>query len=106
MVFDDSDSIYLPRANGHYLGLQFHISEDSDVVYFDINDEIPHIYRYVENKYKIKFIKYDNIYGNVDKSYFYNHFWGFYGGCDQGRYTFGVWHDSIYIYALEPLEWK
>ena len=106
LVFDNSDSIYLPGANGHYLGLQFHIHEDSDIVYFEINNNRPRIYRYIENKYKIKFVYYDYIYGKVDKSYFDKHFWSFYGGCDQGRYTFGINHDSIDMGYLEPLEWK
>lgn len=106
IVFNDSDSIFLSSANGDYLGLQFHIPEDTNIVYFEINDGYPTIYRCVEKNNKILITHFNHLYGNVDKSYFNSHFWGFYGGCDQGKYTFGIWHDSLFVRSLEPLEWK
>ena len=33
-------------------------------------------------------------------------YWGFYGGCDQGRYTFGVMRGRKDYGIIEPLEWK
>lgn len=106
LVFDDNDSVFLPKANGQYLGLQFYIPEDSNIIYYEKSSFFFPIYRYAENKYKIQFVKSDYINEDIDKSFFNNHFWRFYGGCDQGRYTFGVWHDSLYLGSLEPLEWK
>lgn len=123
LVVDESDSIYLSSAKGQYIGLQFHISEDSDIIYFEQTNHYPFINRYVENKYMIKLLELDYIYGEVQHKYLMmnlndkelkeclealnnHHYWGIYGGCDQGRYTFGLWHDSLYMGTLEPLEWK
>ncbi len=120
LVFGDRDSVFLPPAKGQYIGLQFHIPEKSDTIYFELTSGYPFIYKYVENKYTIKFLHFDYKYGNAEQRYLTmvaddeelhtyldaldnHHSWGFYGGCDQGRYTFSVWNDSVYVGVLDPL---
>nr|WP_288282079.1 hypothetical protein [uncultured Prevotella sp.] len=137
LVLDDTDSIFMPkRLNGHFLGVEFFIPNDSDIVYFKIGRSVPIVYKWVENKYKIKFVQFDNyrdgVYDDISHMVFKNagnkfinpyqeneeyskltgelsfddNYWGFYGGCDQGRYTFGVMRGNKDYGLLEPLEWK
>ena len=137
MVLDDIDSIYISkRSNGEYLGIEFFIPNDSDIVYFKIGPNVPIVYKFVENKYKIRFVQFDDykdgVYNDISHEVFkktgnkyinpyfepeqYNklvgelsfddNYWGFYGDCDQGSYTFGVMRGDIYCGVLEPLEWK
>jgi len=115
LVFDDSDSIYIGKNfRGYYTGIQFHIPEDSDIIYFE-DGAFQDIYRYVENKYKIKLLKF-GIYGKEEHRYLIDfdekdlqeyfdaldnhHAWGFYGG----GWEFAVFHDSLYLGSLYPLE--
>lgn len=133
LVIGNKDSIFLPCSNGQYLGLQFYMPADSDVVYFELTPSYPIVYRYVESKNKINFIQSDItkevVYDNSCKIFKYvdtrfldpasenemytkhnkeicvdSNYWKFYGGCDQGKYVFGVMRGNKFISTLEPLE--
>lgn len=106
MVWGDGDSLFYSRPyNGGYCGLEFFLSVDSNIIC--IGPNFAPIYRYTEKKYRIKFIEMDLTNEDVYAQYRDYGYWGFYGGCDQDRYTFGVSHDSIYQQkSLEPLEWN
>lgn len=136
LVFDDKDSVFIPRrTSGQYLGVQFYIPEESNEIYFEMTAFCSTVYRYVENKYKIKFVQADllkevpnhndckhfrfvgakfiNPYIEIEQYKKHVHelcvdssFWGIYGDCDQGKYTFGVMRGKKYYGSLEPLEWE
>ena len=136
LVFNHKDSVFIPgSSSGQYLGIQFYMPENSNVIYFEMTPFCSKIYRYVENTCKIKFVQSDLLRGaenNDSCKYFrfvetrfinpymeielYNkydselcvdsNFWGFYGGCDQGRYTFSVLRGNQYYDTLEALERK
>ena len=107
LVFGNGDSVfYAPPLYGDYLGIEFFLSIDSNTIY--LGPYFPTVYRHVVKNYKIKSLKMDI---RINKDYYepyHNNdkYWEFYGGCDQGSYTFGVWHDSFSMGSLEPLEWN
>ena len=105
LVFGNGDSVfYAPPLYGDYLGIDFYLSVDSNIVY--LGSHFPIIYNIVENNYKIIPIK-ANLNGkNNYELYCSSGYWEFCGGCDQGSYTFGVTHNSKFIEGLEPIEWK
>ena len=73
LVLDDNDSIYLPGGpSGQYMGLEFYIPEDSNIVYIELGSPIPIVYKFVENKYKIRLIQHD-IYKDEGEWYDYSH---------------------------------
>lgn len=105
LILGDCDSIYFQAPYyGEYLGIDFFVSKDSNIVY--LGPGFPTIYNKVNKKYKLKSIKQTleeedpcAQYTNVD-------YWYFCGGCDQGRYTFTVMRGKKVYGSLEPLEWK
>ena len=105
IVFGKGDSVfYASPLYGDYLGIEFYLSVDSNIVY--LGPHFPVIYNIVENNYKIMSTKIDINRGKHYVPYRNSAYWGFYGGCDQGSYTFAVFHNSQFIEGLEPLEWK
>ena len=106
LVLGEGDSVFYSHSdNGDYLWISFYLSPDSNLVYFDPSStEICH--RFVEHTLKFTFLKRNKDFTFDYSPYETNAYWRFYGGCDQGSYTFGVFHDSTYVGTLEPLEWK
>lgn len=104
LVLSDGDSIYYSHPyNGNYLGVEFFLSVDSNVVY--LGPYFPNIYHMTGKKYVIS--KSELIIGEDSYASFENEqYWSFHGGCDQGRYTFGVMRNKKFYGSLEPLEWK
>lgn len=104
LIIENYDSIFFRPAHGNYLGICFYITDSLKNIYIGQNFHVSH---YSEKNYKIKFIAKDHEGLDVDYPPLGKNFWGFEGGCDQGNYTFGVFHDSKYILpSLEPLEWN
>lgn len=68
LVIGTNDSIYLPCSNGQYMGLQFYTKEDSNIVFFELTNSYPVVYRYVEDRYKIKLIQFDH-YKDMSREY-------------------------------------
>lgn len=106
MIFDDSDSIYYSHpSSGGYCSMDFFLSVDSNTIYLGFH--FPDLYHQTANKYIIKSITWNidepNPYAPYENS---EKYWGFFGGCDQGRYTFGVMRNKRSYSSLEPLEWK
>lgn len=107
LVLADGDSVFYYRPyNGGYCGIEFFLSVDSNRVYF--GPEFPTVYCYKENKYKFEFIVEveDDLTTDVYEPFEAGNYWGFYGGCDRGCYTFGIRHKSKDYGSIEPLEWK
>ena len=103
LILSDGDSVFYSQPlNGDYLGVDFFLSVDSNVVCLGPN--FPIIYHMTENKYVIR--KHALNLGEDSYAPFENEqYWSFYGGCDQGRYTFGVMRNKKFDISLEPLEW-
>lgn len=104
LIIEKSDSIFFKPQHGHYLGICFYVLDSLKEVYIG---PYFNVIRHSEKNYKIKYI--DKSFKGLEVNYplLGNNFWGFQGGCDQGNYTFSVYHDSAYISpSLEPLEWK
>ncbi len=106
LVFADGDSVFYPRPyNGGYCGIEFYLSVDSNRIY--LGPHFPTVYDFKEKKYKLNFIvRGDDLTTNIREPFEKGNYWGFYGGCDQGRYTFGVMRKSVDYGCLEPLEWE
>lgn len=60
LIFDETDSILIPSRKGQYIGLQFFIKKGSDSLFFELTPSVPVVYKYVENKYKIKFVQFED----------------------------------------------
>ena len=106
LIFGGGDSVFYSHPlNGTYLGIEFFLSNDSNIIY--LGPYFPIKYHQTENKYVIKSIA-RNIDGSDPYESYENNeeYWGFFGGCDQGRYTFGVMRNKRDYGFLEPLEWK
>lgn len=98
LVIEKTDSIFFPNYDGQYTSVVFYLSEKSDSILLD-SITASEMHRYVKNKYKICIL-------TQEKQNSYN-YWKFIGGCDQGRYTFSVFHNNKWLGpSLEPLEWK
>lgn len=105
LIFGDGDSIYYSAPyNGGYCGIEFFLSIDSNVVY--LGPHFPTIYNKAETYYKIKNIPLSLEETDAYAPYESDKYWGFFGGCDQGRYTFGVMRGKNDCGIIEPLEWK
>ena len=105
LVLGDSDSIFFSHPlNGNYLGIEFFLSVDSSIIY--LGPYFPIIYNQVERKYVTK--KITRSFEDTDnyEPYKNEKYWGFYGECDQGKYTFGIMRNKRFYRSLEPLEWK
>jgi len=99
------DSIfYQAPYNGGYLGIDFFLSVDSNIIY--LSPYFPVIYNKVEKKYKMQSIKSTFEDEAPCAPYINDKFWNFSGGCDQGRYTFSVSLDKKRYGFIEPLEWN
>lgn len=99
------DSIfYQAPYNGGYLGIDFFLSVDSNIIY--LSPYFPVIYNKVEKKYKMQSIKSTFEDETPWAPYINDKFWNFSGGCDQGRYTFSVSCDKKRYGFIEPLEWN
>ena len=105
LILSDGDSIcYAAPYNGGYCGVEFFLSTDSNVIY--LGPHFPTIYNKVETYYKIKSIQLNLEEANSYTPYENDKYWGFFGGCDQGRYTFGVMRGKKDYGTIEPLEWE
>ena len=105
LVFADGDSVFYPRPyNGGYCGIEFYLSVDSNRIY--LGPHFPTVYDFKENKCKLGFIEIEEDFTINDEPFKNGNYWGFYGGCDRGCYTFSVMHKSVYCGRLEPLEWE
>ena len=105
LTLGEGDSIYYAAPyNGGYCGIEFFLSIDSNVVYLGPN--FPTIYNKVETYYQIKNIPLSLEETDSYAPYENDKYWGFFGGCDQGRYTFGVMRGRKDYGIIEPLEWK
>lgn len=103
LILNDGDSIFYSRQKGNYLGVEFFLPVDSNVVY--LGPYFPKIYHMKGKNYVIN--KSELIIGGDSYSSFENEqYWSFHGGCDQGRYTFGVMRNKKFYGSLEPLEWR
>lgn len=106
LIFGKGDSVFYSHPlNGTYLGIEFFLSVDSNIIY--LGPYFPIKYHQTENKYDIKIITRNTDGSDSYEPYKNNEkYWGFFGGCDQGRYTFGVMRNKRFYRSLEPLEWK
>lgn len=102
---DGGDSIfYQAPYNGGYLGIDFFLSVDSNIIY--LSPYFPIIYNKVTKKYKMQSIKSTFEDDDPCAPYINDKYWNFSGGCDQGRYTFSVSHGKKVYGSIEPLEWN
>ena len=105
LVLGDGDSIFYSHPlNGNYLGIEFFLSVDSDKIF--LGPYFPIIYHQVGKKYMTEKIKLTLDSNDVYSPYNKERYWGVYGGCDQGRYTFGVMRNKVFYHTLEPIEWN
>lgn len=105
LVFGDNDSIfYSAPYNGNYLGVDFLLSVDSNTIY--LGPYFPTIYHQISKNYHIKRIKQNLFVGDLYEPYKNRDFWDFFGGCDQGSYTFNIMHNSKFVESIKPLEWS
>ena len=105
LVLGESDSIFYSHPyNGNYLGVEFFLSIDSNVIY--LGPYFPTIYHQTNGKYLIRSIKLTLEDEDFYAPYSNEKYWGFFGGCDQRRYTFGIMCNKKFYRDLEPLEWK
>lgn len=104
MTLGTADSVFYKHPlHGNFAELSFYVLPDSGTVY--LGHLFP-VVRYVENNYHFCKIDYDFSTNETPEPYkMYDH-WGYVGNCDQGNFTFNFWHNSEFIGALEPLEWK
>ena len=104
LIFGDGDSIFYSHPlNGDYLGVEFFLSVDSDVI--NLGPYFPQISHLKEKKYAIRKCKM-SLGEDSCAPFETEQYWSFYGGCDQGRYTFGVMRNKTFYCSLEPLEWR
>ncbi|WOZ81724.1 hypothetical protein KUA50_001790 [Segatella hominis] len=105
LILGKTDSIFLPWSlHGQYLPITFYMHDNSNIIYLRQDFEM---LRCTLNKYKIRYLK------KEIRTQFYpiypelgNNYWVYDGGCDQSRYCFNVFRDTIFVKGLEPLEWE
>lgn len=103
LVLGNSDSIFFSHPlNGNYLGIEFFLSVDSNIIY--LGPYFPIIYHQVERKYVTKKIRQTYEHADNYEPYKNENYWGFFGACDQGRHTFGIMRNKRFYRSLEPLE--
>ena len=107
LVLDGSDSIfYQATYNGGYLGIEFFKSADADSNVIYLGPYFPAIYNQFNKKYKIKIIKPTLDERDLYEPYRNSNYWYISGGCDQGRYTFGISRGNKFYGSIEPLQWE